>query len=399
MKIFKVPFYFFPGFLILALLVFQYIVNTKYTFPRPHAFKGEYLYNPYKRMDSTKWERANFHGHTRLYLRLTDGAANTNQSLESFYKYFDYNIIGISNYQKIDKFEANNKWFVPVYEHGYQYYKNHQLVINAKKVSWADYVFHQTLNNKQFIINQLKKDSSVILTIVHPDKRNAYMYNDFRYLCNYDCLEICNNEHSFTSYYDTILSAGHPVFLMADDDTHDLSKINDGCKSFNMINTDLVKDSILHAIKTGCLVGVNFDVSSYATNEEKKTGLQKLPQITSVTLKDTILTVTLNQPVKTIKFIGQKGIEKKKITNAAKGSYFFSNHDTYIRTEIECPDGTTYFLNPVFRYNGIQLTDYVPSPDLFKTYLWRSAVLGALLIIFVIMGIASKSGSLFYHSK
>ena len=48
--------------------------------------------------------------------------------------------------------------------------------------------------------------------------------SDLRYLSNYNCLEIANHERPFTTYYDTILSAGHPVFIMADDDTHDLKK-------------------------------------------------------------------------------------------------------------------------------------------------------------------------------
>ena len=391
MKVFKVKVYFLSGILILTIPVLQFVVNTKYKFPEPHPFKGEYLYNPYKGMDSRKWEMANFHTHGRIFFGLTAGAANSDQFIDSLYKYFNYNIISISNYQSINKFESKNKWFVPVYEHGYQYYKNHQLVINAKKVTWLDFFFRQTLNNKQSIIDHLKKDPSVILTIVHPGPRKAYPPDDFKYLSNYDCLEIASGKDALTSYYDTILSAGHPVFLMANDDAHDLRKINDGCHSFNMINTDLIKDSILYSIKTGRLIGVNFNAGPYETNEEKKSGMQKLPEITSVTLMDDTLIISLNKLVKAIKFIGQKGAERKKITNAAMGSYFINKQDTYIRTEIECYDGTIYFLNPVLRYNGVQLPDHVSSPDLFKTWLCRSVFLFILVLIFTIMRIRNKS--------
>lgn len=393
MKIFKTKAFILPCILILTILSLQYVVNTKYVFHEPQAFKGDYLYNPYKDMDSRKWKMANFHAHTRLLFGLTNGASNFDPLLESFYKYFNYNIIGISNYQYIDHFGSMNEWFVPLYEHGYQYYKNHQLVINAKKVSWLDFVFRQTLSNKQFVIDHLKKDTSVILTIVHPDKRQAYLFNDFKYLANYDCLEIANNEKLFTSYYDTILSAGHPVFLMADDDTHDLTKINDGCQSFNLINADLVKDSILHAIKTGCLVGVNLNFSSVKTHEERRSQLEKLPEITGITLNGDTLKVSFNQPVKTIKFIGQNGVERKKITNSAMGYYLFNKQDTYIRTEIECQDDITYFLNPVLRYDGVQLTSYLPTRNLFKTYACRSS---ALVILFltpiIIKAFRNKSG-------
>ena len=386
MKLLNVIKYFFLvlSIFIIIALVLQFVVNEKYTFPEPHAFRGDYLYNPYRGIDSTKWRIANFHVHTRLYLGMTNGYANSNRHLDSFYRYFGYNIIGISDYQSINNYESKNKWFVPVYEHGYQYYKNHQLVINAKKVSWLDYFFRQTLNNKQFIINHLKKDTSVILTIPHPVLRKAYSFNDFKYLSNYNCLEIANNQYIFTSYYDTILSSGHPVFLMADDDAHDLTKMNDGCHSFNLVNSELVKDSILNAVKTGRLVGVNFNVSSFKTNEEKKAALQKLPEITGLTLKNDTISVRLNQPVKTIKFIGQNGSEKKRITNCTTGLYLFSKQDTYIRTEIECNDGTIYFLNPVFRYNGIQLSDYAPKYNVVKTRLWRSVAIIFFLLIIII---------------
>jgi hypothetical protein len=381
MKLFRIIF-FLPGVLILAFTILQFVFNPKYKFPEPHAFKGEYLYNPYNGIDSSKWEKANFHAHNHIFVDLFNGTANSKQLLDSFYTYFEYNIIGISDYQKIDRIENEHKQFIPIYEHGYQYYKNHQLVINAKKVNWLDYIFRQTLNNKQFIIDRLRNDSTAIITIVHPDRRKAYSLKDFRYLANYNCLEIANNECLYTSSYDTILSSGHPVFLMADDDTHNLAKENDGCHSFNLINSDLVKDSILNAIRKGRLIGVNLNVSCYKTNAEKKAGLQKLPGIKNVTLNNDTLTVILSQPVKTIKFIGQKGIARKTIRNSAIGSYFFSKEDTYIRTEIECHDGTIYFFNPVFRYDGHKLTDYAPSPDLLKTWLWCSFVLVVFLLIF-----------------
>jgi hypothetical protein len=385
-KILKIIIYFFLCIILFSLiaLVLQFVINKKYTFPEPHAFQGEYLYNPYKGMDSTKWKMANFHAHTRVHLGMTSGASDSNEFLDSFYKYFGYDIIGISDYQSINTFEGKNKWFIPVYEHGYQYYKNHHLVLNAKKVSWLDYCFRQTLSNKQFIIDRLKKDTTVVLVIPHPALRQANSFNDFRYLSNYDCLEIANNERLFTSYYDTILSAGHPVFLMADDDSHDLRNINEACQSFNLINSDLFRDSILHAIKTGLSVGVDFNIKSYKTNEEKKAALQKLPEITCVALKNDTLFVGLNKSVKTIKFIGQQGTERKIITNCVAGNYFFSKVDTYIRTEIECNDGTVYYLNPVFRYDGIRLTDYAPSYNYMKTWFLRSiSIVVFLLILFI----------------
>ena len=386
MNLFKIIEYFLFGVLvfILVALILQDVVNVKYTFPEQHAFKGEHLFNPYRNIDSTKWKIANFHAHPRFSPGNRGKTDKFDQDLNSFYKNFGYAIINISDYQRINTYENKNGWYVPVYEHGYQFFKNHQLVLNAGKVSWLDYFSRQTLNNKQFIINHLKKDTTIVLTIVHPNYREAYSFNDFKYLSNYNCLEIANNERVFTSCYDTILSAGHPVFLMADDDAHGLTKINEACSSFNLINTDIVRDSILKALKTGRSVGVKLNIETYKTDKEKKVAFQQLPEITFVTVKNDTLIVGLNKTVKFIKFIGQQGAERKRITNCERGTYIFSKPDTYIRTEIECFDGTVYFLNPVFRYDGIRLVEYAPSYNVLKTWFWRSAFLAAVLLIFII---------------
>ena len=366
------------------ILILQFVVNSKYTFPEPHPFQGKYIYNPYRNIDNKKWERANFHAHTMKFLDPAKKVARSTFVLDSLYRSFGYDIIGISDYQSINNYEIKNKWFVPEYEHGYQYYKNHQLVLNAKKISWLDYPFRQTLCNKQFVIDRLKKDTTALIAIVHPAYRKALSNYDFRYLANYNCLEIANHERLFTEFYDTILSNGHPVFVMADDDSHELTNIKDVCSSFNLINTDPDKDSILKALRIGRSIGVKFNISSYKTNEEKRAALSKLPEINSINFNNDTLTIKLSQLVKTIKFLGQQGVEKIRITDSSMGSCFFSNQDTYIRTEIECYDGTIYFLNPLFRWDGIRLTYYTPSVNVLKTWFWRSALISLLLIIFII---------------
>jgi hypothetical protein len=112
--------------------------------------------------------------------------------------------------------------------------------------------------------------------------------------------------------------------------------------------------------------------------------LLKLPEVKSITFKSDTLAVSLNTSVNSIKFIGQEGIEKKRMVNCSTGSYFFSNEDTYVRTEIECNDGTIFFLNPLFRYDGIKLTEYAPSYNVLKTWTWRSAVICILLLTLII---------------
>jgi hypothetical protein len=172
---------------------------------------------------------------------------------------------------------------------------------------------------------------------------------------------------------------------MADDDAHNLTKIKDGIHCFNLINTDLVKDSILHSIKTGRLVGVNFNVNSIRTNEEKKAALHKLPKISGITLISDTLSISLTEQVKAIRFIGQNGLEMKRIADTSSGSYLFRKEDTYIRAELLCNDSTIYYFNPVFRYNGKQAGDNIPEYDIFRTWLWRSVVIIVLLSLFLLI--------------
>jgi len=67
------------------------------------------------------------------FFEQSDKARKSLFYIDSLYKSFGYNIISISDYQFINRYESKNEWYVPVYEHGYQYYKNHHLVLNSKK--------------------------------------------------------------------------------------------------------------------------------------------------------------------------------------------------------------------------------------------------------------------------
>jgi hypothetical protein len=356
------------------------------------VFTGDKLYNPYAGMDSTKWKRANFHLHTRLLFGLTAGAGNLNQVADSFYRFFDYDIYGTSDYMRINYFNNNKKLFIPGYEHGYQYYKTHQLVVNAKSVCWNDYFFHQTLDNKQYILNRLKKDTSSLVAIVHPKYRNAYLGSDLEWLGNYDCLEIANSAHLFIDYFDKALSSGHPVFLIADDDSHDLSDFSDAAHTFNVINSDLDKNAIINALKRGKSYGVNLNLKPYKTNSEKKTAMNNLPVLTGFELLNDTLKVIMNQKADSIKFIGQDGNLKLNSTHTNSSSYHFGKDDTYIRTEIVCKDGSAYYLNPVFRLEGSLMKNEAPPVNLSKTFIYRTVFFGiSFLLVFIRIKFGSPS--------
>jgi len=371
--------------LIILALIFQYALNLRYNFSDPHPFKGLYLYNPYSKIDTSNWQIANFHAHTHKVPAIKKITAENTRYLDSIYTCLGYNIIGISDYQTINIFENKHQWFVPAYEHGFMYFKNHHLVLNAKKVSWLDYLFRQTLNNKQYVINRLKKDSSALVAIVHPMLRHALTHEDLKYLTNYDCFEIADNLFQFVSYYETILSSGHPVFLIADDDSHNQKDPGEYAICFNVVNTVLIRDSILKALKTGRSYAVKLNPETYLTNDSKKSAIHLLPKLMAFNIRNDTISVKLSRKVKSIKFIGQEGSELNSVNDTDTGTWFFTKDDTYIRAEVECYDGTMCYFNPVFRYDGILKPEPSPPVNQKETLIYRLAAVAIIILVSMIL--------------
>ncbi|MBI4649511.1 MAG: hypothetical protein HY738_23655, partial [Bacteroidia bacterium] len=210
------------GWVFFSLLIIPFIFCPVYDFPAPSPFSGDNLWNPYQNMDSTLWWKANFQVQSDAWAGITSGRENPSQKIYELYKYLEYDIITISDYMKINDYGKNAPPYIPVYEHGYNLFKVHQVCIGANKVCWFDYPLFQTKHNKQFIINLLRDNDLVALA--HPAfVPYSYSTNDMKYLCNYDCIEAMNHLKYSFSHWDSALSAGHPVFLLSDDDEHDIS--------------------------------------------------------------------------------------------------------------------------------------------------------------------------------
>ena len=84
------------------------------------------------------------------------------------------------------------------------------------------------------------------------------------------------------------------------------------------------------------------------------------------------------------RFIGQGGIVRASQINTSRAIYAIQPSDTYIRTEIGYPDGTTFYLNPVARYKDQRPTN----PPAFQinqkiTWLIRSLTLTGLILLWL----------------
>ncbi|MBR6774835.1 MAG: hypothetical protein IKM23_03890 [Bacteroidales bacterium] len=354
-KLLKALLYITTGFIVLVILTSIFVPS--YSFDEPKPFRGDYLHNPYQGMNPDNWIQANFHAHTRQFGGLTNGRANTNEMVDSVYTVLGFDHVGLSDYNKINYYDSANPSYIPAYEHGYGIFKIHQLCIGAEKVRRLDFFAFQNLSMKQHTLNRLAKQTRLAIP-AHPSfVKKGYLVDDMKYLSNYKLMEVLNGFRISTAHWDTALSNGHLVYLIGNDDSHNVTDITDIATRFTMINApENEAEQLLSSLENGCAVGVDFPIIYDETLEQKVKRLKKdLPHITQVDLKGDTLFVSASTPISKIKFIGQKGKELSSQKNITTAYYIIQPDDNYVRTELKFKDGTTLYLNPITRHEDSEI--------------------------------------------
>lgn len=354
---------------LLATLALPYACSPVYRFSEPRPFAGSHLHNPYAKLQG-RWQRANLHAHGTAWGGLTNGKQPSEDVVRT-YRALGYDVAGISNYHQITAIAGVDT--LPIYEHGYNIHKRHQLAIGARRVVWFDLPLWQSLSHEQFVIDRVREAADLV-AIVHPHTRGAYSVDDLRWLTRYDLLEIVNGPFRSESPWDVALSSGHVVWAIANDDTHDTADVRRTAAAWTMINAPSASTSdVVLALKAGRSYAV-------ARNGDETTAMDVT--LTSVELVgDTLVVAAAGAPA-TFTFVGQNGAVRRVVDDAARASYTFDGRDTYVRTIVKAPR-TTLYLNPVLRYDGIS----VPSPsagatlDLGMTWALRSAWAGFVLVV------------------
>ena len=342
-------------------------------------------------MNPDNWIQANFHAHTRQFGGLTNGRINTNEMVDSVYSVLGFDHVGISDYNKINYYDSVNPSFIPTYEHGYGMFKIHQLCVGAKKVRLLDYFAFQNLSMKQHTLNRLEKQTRLAIP-AHPSfVKKGYLVEDMKYLSNYKLMEVLNGFRISTAHWDTALSNGHLVYLIANDDSHDVTDITDVATRFTMINApENESEQLLKSLENGNTVGVDFPIKRDETLEQKICRIEKdLPFITKAELNDDTLLISSSKPFSNIKFIGQEGTELNSQKNKKTACYVIRPEDNYVRAELRFKDGTTLYLNPITRHESdIIIKQRLDHINWFKTIiLW--CVYG-IVIGFVVLTVAKK---------
>ncbi|MDR0294814.1 MAG: hypothetical protein LBH91_01295 [Prevotellaceae bacterium] len=390
-KIFRIILY---SLLVIIALPLTFLVVTQawfyasypiYSFHEPQPFSGDCFYNPYTNVVRTDWRKSLFHTHTESWMGLTHGD-NSREELLEVYHALNYEVISVSNYMTVDTGGMHLPSYIPCYEHGYGYGKTHQMPMGTHgPVLWRDYVFVQnSLSQKQYTLDLLKPRCEV-LAINHPDLRYGYTPEDFKYLCNYDLMEVLNGVRYSVKYWDSALSHGHAVWITANDDSHGVNDLKWVQREVLFVNTPTTnREDILFNLSHGAAFAVSFPRMPEATLAEKQTVADKVSFPESISVRHNSLIVKWQQTVSSITFIGDGGQLLASAHQTDCALYPIQPENTYVRVELRDEEnGFTYYLNPVVRTSDghVPAKQQLASVNAGKTMLKRITILLCIVLV------------------
>jgi len=342
--------------LLLLFIAIPSLLAPVYRFPLPKPFAGPSLWNPYAHLTGT-WQKANLHAHGHAWGGVTNGRQSDDEVVRA-YKQRGYTVAGVSNYGSIAAFHGVDT--IPLYEHGYNIPKAHQLAIGAHQVVWLDFPFWQTMDQKQFILDRVGAAADLV-SLNHPN--TGYVDEDMRNLTGYQLMEIVNGPFPVEDLWDYALSAGHVVWAVANDDAHDVTNLRRTFIAWNMIDAPTASAAdVIGALRQG---------RSYAVS---LAGNKTDAALKSVEVTDATVTIASTGVPATYLFVGQDGAVRGTANQVMEAAYTFAATDTYIRTVIRTPNMVMY-VNPIIRYDGATLPSPEAAVDETSTWLHRTFIL------------------------
>ena len=360
--------------LLFLFIAIPSLLAPVYRFPASQPFAGSALWNPYAHLTGT-WQKANLHAHGVAWGGVTNGKQSDNDVVQA-YKRHGYTVAGVSNYGSIAAFHGVDT--IPLYEHGYNIFKSHQLAIGAREVVWLDFPLWQTLDQKQYVIDRVGAAAELV-SLNHPN--TAYTDDDMRKLTGYQLMEIVNGPFPVEDLWDPALSNGHVVWAVGNDDAHDITNLRRTFIAWNMIDASSASArDVIDALRSGrtyavSLVGNNADAA-----------------LKSADVSGSTLTITSTGVPATYLFVGQGGAVRGTANQVMQATYTFAATDTYIRTVIRTPNMVMY-INPIMRYDGARLPVLASTVNETTTWLHRGLVLVAsAAVIFFLWRRPAKAG-------
>ncbi|HEX4468458.1 MAG TPA: hypothetical protein VH080_02945 [Gemmatimonadaceae bacterium] len=211
-----------------------YLWCPVHRFPAARPFQGRFWYNPYSAITpGSAWQKVNLHAHTRAWAGLTNGHGSADD-VERRYRALGYAASPVSNYQIVTQPQGSDSSALTVYEHGFNLRKVHFLAVGPRRIDWLDYPLLQGRDEEQHRIDRLRESSALVI-LAHPWLRRAVAEADVRALTGYTAIEIGSTFGRSDGAWNVALDAGRPVWGVANDDAHDVDRLNDSGGFWTMI--------------------------------------------------------------------------------------------------------------------------------------------------------------------
>ena len=337
--------------LILAALlaVIATSVSLVYNFTEPKPFSGGDIFNPYRNFDSTAgWSRANFHTHTRVEGPLNECEYTPEQTLE-FYDKFDYNVVTISNHNKITPHPTSD---TRVYEHGYNIIKFHKLVFGAQREWWFDNLLPIFTFQKQFQIDRLSKQGDIVV-LNHPLRTHTMTEQVMSKLSGYQAIELDSGKSTENDYWDAALSAGRYSFALANDDLHYPNRSHAIAMRSNMLNSQATDyAAIRELLLDGCYYSMRTPDYGCGDWKIKAEHNKSIPYIKNIGLEGDVIYIALSEAADSIKVTGQGHTTLAIVNQADSLGYKMQQADPYGRFTAYFADGEVIYCNPFARYDA-----------------------------------------------
>lgn len=324
-----------------------------YDFAEPRQFAGPDIYNPYHNLDTTsRWRRANFHAHTRV-----NGIFNECEfwpdSVYRAYESFDYDIIGISNHNKITHYPTTGECRMSIYEHGYNFLNYHLLVFGSERVWHFDNMLPLFASQHQFIIDRLSRDAD-IMQINHPHRTPLLDRDVFKKIGGYQLVELTSTVATIENeHWDWALSAGHYCHGILNDDMHrpnDSYNIAVRCSFLSL--PDLSYPTVRQALLEGCFYSMRIPNYGQGDWERKREANSQLPYIKDIGLRDSTIYIEMSDVADSIKFIGSDHRVLHLVEASDTATYTMLHDDAYARIMVFYPEDAVIFTNAFARYDS-----------------------------------------------
>jgi hypothetical protein len=328
------------------------LICPVYNFPPAKSFEGSKWFNPYDDVIQNDWKLCNFQVQSKAWAGITNGRNNSVEDIESTYKELGYDALGISDYMSINKKVDTSRFGIKMYEHGYGIMKHHQLCLGAEEVWFYDFPVFQCTHSKQFIIDQLRTQTEV-LAIAHPALLNAYDTSDMERLTGYDLIEALNHIQFSLPQWDAALSAGRPVYIIANDDNHDIANPYLYGRLATVVASNVnTEDQILTALKEGKAYGLEIYTPNGETHELKVERFADLPHLNQCSLKGDTVSLACSQTIHHVKVMHQNGkifLDSTITEDTEQISFSIANAMAYARIEVEAGKKHVLYLNPIMK--------------------------------------------------